>query len=217
MYQDSPLSSYIHDLSAPTKRGHERCIALIESATALFLKQGYDAVSLDDIVNHAGGSKTTIYKYFGNKEGLFVAICDYHRELFFKGVCVAFNPTCEELRNYLINTLINFYQHILDPDHTAFMRIVIEQSQRNPELAAYLYNKGTQLVQNTIANALIRAAEQGNIVCCEPLYSAMYYLGILRNWEWQVVMGLNPQLCEQEILKYIEYAVDLFLAAHQKV
>lgn len=49
-----------------TKRGHERCLALLISATELFLEHGYDAVSLDDIVNHAGGSKASIYKYFGN-------------------------------------------------------------------------------------------------------------------------------------------------------
>ena len=57
-----------------TKRGHERRIALLLSANQLFLERGYDAVSLDDIVHHAGGSKTSIYKYFGSKDGLFTAI-----------------------------------------------------------------------------------------------------------------------------------------------
>ena len=66
-----------------TKRGHER-VALLVSATELFLEHGYDAVSLDDIVQHAGGSKASIYKYFGNKEGLFKAICDYRRIKFLK-------------------------------------------------------------------------------------------------------------------------------------
>ncbi|HEE5471130.1 TPA: helix-turn-helix transcriptional regulator [Acinetobacter baumannii] len=50
-----------------TRRGIERRLALLLSATELFLEKGYDAVSLDDIVNHAGGSKTSIYKYFGIK------------------------------------------------------------------------------------------------------------------------------------------------------
>lgn len=44
-----------------TRRGIERRLALLLSATELFLEKGYDAVSLDDIVNHAGGSKTSIY------------------------------------------------------------------------------------------------------------------------------------------------------------
>lgn len=67
-----------------TRRGIERRLALLLSATELFLDKGYDAVSLDDIVNHAGGSKASIYKYFGNKDGLFTAICDYRREMFLK-------------------------------------------------------------------------------------------------------------------------------------
>ncbi|ENV11544.1 hypothetical protein F899_01571 [Acinetobacter sp. CIP 101934] len=31
-----------------TKRGHERCLALLISATELFLEHGYDAVSLGE-------------------------------------------------------------------------------------------------------------------------------------------------------------------------
>lgn len=74
-----------------TRRGIERRLALLLSATELFLDKGYDAVSLDDIVNHAGGSKTSIYKYFGNKEGLFTAICDYKREMFLRTFAFHFN------------------------------------------------------------------------------------------------------------------------------
>lgn len=72
------------------------------------MEKGYDAVSLDDIVNHAGGSKASIYKYFGNKEGLFTAICDYRREMFFKDICIAFQPDQASLKEYLIQTLIRF-------------------------------------------------------------------------------------------------------------
>ena len=85
-----------------TKRGHERRLALLLSATELFLERGYDAVSLDDIVHHAGVSKASIYKYFGSKEGLFKAICDYRRELFFKNICVS------KFRVFFMFFLLNF-------------------------------------------------------------------------------------------------------------
>lgn len=85
--QDLALEPLAKDLPQ-TKRGHERCIALLISATELFLERGYDAVSLDDIVQHAGGSKASIYKYFGNKEGLFKAICDYRRIKFFEDISI---------------------------------------------------------------------------------------------------------------------------------
>ncbi|ENV32734.1 hypothetical protein F960_02909 [Acinetobacter gerneri DSM 14967 = CIP 107464 = MTCC 9824] len=203
--------------SPQTRRGYERRLALLLSANDLFLDRGYDAVSLDDIVNHAGGSKASIYKYFGNKEGLFVAICDYHRELFFKDICVPFDPEVSELREYLVNTLYNFYRHIIDPKHTAFMRLIMEQTQRSPDLAQYLHEKGPKFIQMTIANTLSRAVELGKLNCPNPLYSAMFYFGILRNTEWRIMMGLDAQLTDQEMIEYINYCVDRFLDGHQKV
>ncbi|MFI7935572.1 multidrug efflux transcriptional repressor AdeN, partial [Acinetobacter baumannii] len=108
---------------------------------------------LDDIVNHAGGSKTSIYKYFGNKDGLFTAICDYRREMFFKDICIAFQPEQTSLKDYLIQTLIRFYKHIIQPEHIAFLRLVIEQTQCNATLSQYLYEKCALDVQNSIAQA----------------------------------------------------------------
>ncbi len=59
-----------------TRRGIERRLALLLSATELFLEKGYDAVSLDDIVNHAGGSKASIINILEIKDflPLFVTI-----------------------------------------------------------------------------------------------------------------------------------------------
>ncbi|MBJ9904653.1 TetR/AcrR family transcriptional regulator [Acinetobacter bereziniae] len=200
-----------------TKRGHERRLALLISANQLFLEHGYDAVSLDDIVNHAGGSKASIYKYFGNKEGLFTAICDYRRDLFFKDICRPFNPSCNDLRAYLITTLITFYKHMIMPDNIAFIRLIFERSQKDPQLALYIHEKGPKQVQLSIASALERYAENQKLVCENPLYSAQFYFGILRNLEWRILMGIEIKDSDQEILDCISYCVDRFLHGHQKV
>nr|WP_240775447.1 TetR/AcrR family transcriptional regulator [Photobacterium damselae] len=42
---------------------------IIEVATELFIEHGYKDTSLDQIVAVCGGSKQTLYRYFGNKEG----------------------------------------------------------------------------------------------------------------------------------------------------
>jgi len=200
-----------------TKRGHERRHALLLSANELFLKRGYDAVSLDDIVNHAGGSKASIYKYFGNKEGLFTAICDYRRELFFKDICVPFNFAINDLRAYLVNTLFTFYKHMIMPENIAFMRIIFERSQKDPQLALYIHEKGPKQVQLAIAKALERCAENNLLKCENPLYSAQFYFGILRYLEWRILMGIEITESDQEIIKCVSYCVDRFLDGHQKV
>lgn len=200
-----------------TKRGHERCIALLESATELFLQKGYDAVSLDDIVFHAGGSKASIYKYFGNKEGLFKAICDYRRDQFFKDICTPFNSEHISFREYLIETLLNFEHHLKQPNKAAFMRLVLEQSQRNPEIARHIHEHGPVHIQQTIAIALAQAHKEGILECKDPIFSAQFYFGILRNMEWKVLLGLPPDESDQESIAYMTYSVDCFLAGHQKI
>src|ERR1700689_4343536 len=42
-------------------------------AADLFLKRGYDGVTIDKIVELAGGSKSTVYSEFGGKCGLFIS------------------------------------------------------------------------------------------------------------------------------------------------
>lgn len=53
-------------------RSEVRNAKLQKVAAELFLKYGYEGVSLDKIVERAGGSKSTIYSEFGGKCGLFI-------------------------------------------------------------------------------------------------------------------------------------------------
>lgn len=59
-------------MSNKQSRGEVRNGKLQKVAAELFLKRGYEGVSLDKIVELAGGSKSTIYSEFGGKCGLFI-------------------------------------------------------------------------------------------------------------------------------------------------
>ena len=54
-------------------RGEVRNGKLQKVAADLFLKRGYEGVTIDNIVELAGGSKSTIYNEFGGKCGLFIS------------------------------------------------------------------------------------------------------------------------------------------------
>src|ERR1700733_756788 len=53
-------------------RGEARNSKLQKVAADLFLKRGYEGVTIDKIVELAGGSKSTVYTEFGGKCGLFI-------------------------------------------------------------------------------------------------------------------------------------------------
>jgi AcrR family transcriptional regulator len=54
-------------------RGEVRNGKLQKVAADLFLKRGYEGVTIDRIVEVAGGSKSTVYSEFGGKCGLFIS------------------------------------------------------------------------------------------------------------------------------------------------
>ncbi len=57
------------------RRGRPRSKAkardILNAATELFTRNGFDATSVDDIAAAAGVSKQTVYSHFGSKEELF--------------------------------------------------------------------------------------------------------------------------------------------------
>ncbi len=54
-------------------RGEVRNSKLQKVAADLFVKHGYEGVTIDKIVELAGGSKSTVYSEFGGKCGLFIS------------------------------------------------------------------------------------------------------------------------------------------------
>lgn len=52
----------------------------MEAARDLFLREGFERTTLADVVARAGGSLATLYKLFGNKDGLLAAVLLESRE-----------------------------------------------------------------------------------------------------------------------------------------
>ena len=60
-----------------TIRGIARRKALLETAGKLFQEKGYANTSINEIVQQAGGSLSTAYKWFPSKEMLFMAVFEH--------------------------------------------------------------------------------------------------------------------------------------------
>ncbi|HEX6393925.1 MAG TPA: TetR/AcrR family transcriptional regulator [Acidimicrobiales bacterium] len=58
------------------ERGEATREALTEAARRLFGQQGFNATSLDEIVNEAGVTKGALYHHFSDKEELFMAVAE---------------------------------------------------------------------------------------------------------------------------------------------
>lgn len=62
---------------------------LIKCAARLFIKQGYNATGINDILNSAELSKGSFYFYFASKKDLAAAVADYFNKIEMRELSVA--------------------------------------------------------------------------------------------------------------------------------
>ncbi len=92
----------------------QRRETMLKTAKELFLKKGYDAVSLAEIAEKAEFSRITIYSYFKGKTDILVAII---AEAFLEGIqkyalMIKDKKSCyEKLKSYGIHEYRTFRQH----------------------------------------------------------------------------------------------------------
>ncbi|MBA3263956.1 MAG: TetR/AcrR family transcriptional regulator [Thermoleophilaceae bacterium] len=94
-------------MSTPTPRirlpTEERRALIVEAAGRLFAAGGYDATRLDDVAAAAGVTKPILYRHFGAKQGLYLALLERHRDDLssFAGAIPAEGSTEQRLRAVL--------------------------------------------------------------------------------------------------------------------
>lgn len=192
----------------PVKRAQ-----ILDGAMRVFMRQGFDASSMNDITREAGVSKGTLYVYFKNKEDLFAAIIQRKKSLVFEklGEIVAANkPVGETLHEFGVT----FASHILSDDAIRGQRIVIGVIDRMPELADSFFKLGPNTGPVLLANYLTRQVELGRLKPIEDAMHTSRQLGDL------CVAGLyRPRLFgemrepppREKVERNVEWAVRLFL------
>lgn len=114
---------------------------VLEGALQEFLARGYAAASMDRVAAAAGVSKATVYSHFGDKEGLFAALVarfaqKKYPRLFQRSAPQPPPMPPEMLLRHLLNEVLDKIED--DDQRQDFMRLVIGESGRFPELSKIL-------------------------------------------------------------------------------
>jgi AcrR family transcriptional regulator len=122
----------------------EKTAAILEGGMREFLAHGYAATSMDRVAIAAKVSKATVYNHFQDKESLFIALIQRLVEQKFHSIFgVAEDEMLQTepqivLRNFA-NRALDFGTH--DPQFLNFMRLILGESGRFPQLArAFVHN-----------------------------------------------------------------------------
>jgi AcrR family transcriptional regulator len=192
-----------------TRRGDQKSEQIRSTATELFLRHGYDGVSVDEIVRIAGGSKTNVYNYFGGKEGLFIAIVEGLCEdllASFVTIDVSSLSAAKGLRSLALALL----GILLQDRHLALQRLMIAEAARFPALGRAWYRSGPETSRRIIAQFIEHQQRAGRLRRSDPHESATLFHDMISfDLLHRAMVGDRPT--DNDIHQRIEAAIKVFL------
>ncbi len=192
----------------------KRC-QIIEGARAVFLAQGFDAASMNDIARAAGVSKGTLYVYFENKEELFEAIveeeCDAQAEGIFD-----LDPNDHEVGAVLTRLGIAYVKFLCRPEKASVIRTVIAIADRMPEVGRRFYESGPECGIVRLADYLAAQVEAGVLAVEDCKIAAAQFMESTHAMLFKpIVFNFAPAPTQEQVERSVGIAVKVFLAAYR--
>lgn len=132
-----------------------RHLALLQTATRLFLEKGYNKVSLEMIAREAHVAVRTIYVKFGGKAGLMGAVITQGRARVFADM-TSMETDPRPLEEILDDFALRFLELVSLPSFVKLFHMVVAEARTTPELAEMFYRTGPQQSREQLSRLFAR-------------------------------------------------------------
>jgi AcrR family transcriptional regulator len=188
---------------------------IIEGARSVFLAQGFDAASMNDIARAAGVSKGTLYVYFNNKEELFESIveeeCDAQAEGIFD-----LDPNDRDVEAVLTRMGVAYVKFLCRPEKASAVRTVIAIADRMPEIGKRFYESGPAEGIARLAAYIDAQVEAGVLKVEDSKIAAAQFMESTHAILFKpIVFNFAPAPSDEQVERSVLIAVKVFLAAYR--
>ncbi len=183
-------------------------------ARLVFLRDGFERASVDDIAREAGVSKATIYAYFPDKQLLFLEVA--HMECRRQVEDAEASITAEvPVRDMLMGVGEKITSVMMSDASRHMFRIVVAEAERFPLLARDMYQFGPALILGRLARGLQCYVDAGTLEVSDVELAANQFVQLCRAPIYdRIVFGLAGTIKPEEVRTGIDSAVDMFLARY---
>ncbi|WP_166416898.1 TetR/AcrR family transcriptional regulator [Cochlodiniinecator piscidefendens] len=187
---------------------------VVNGAREVFLKDGFEGASVDDIAKAANVSKATLYSYFPDKQILFLEVCRQQCAEQAEAALDLSNcdMTIEEILLIAARTLVGF---IVSPFAQNITRIAIAEADRFPEFAREFYKSGPGLAHDRLVDILSEAVLRRRLVIDDIGLAAHQFLVLCKSELWaQVHYKIIDVPDDAQIERIVQSTVQMFLARY---
>jgi len=201
------------DAAAEIRKGR-KYDQVLEGARAVFMRDGFEGASVDDIARQAGVSKATLYSYFPDKRLLFTEICNsecrHHADEaeaaidFSAPVAAQLTFAAERIAGFLMSDFgRNMY------------RLVIAEGARFPDLAQAFYRNGPGMIHGRLVHHLRHMVDKGALKIDDFDLAADQFAQLCKaHIHEKLIFNLADQITPAEVAKSVKGAVEMFMARY---
>ncbi|MCA0042271.1 TetR/AcrR family transcriptional regulator [Celeribacter litoreus] len=187
---------------------------VLEGARTVFLRDGFEGASVDDIARAAQVSKATLYSYFPDKRVLFIEIATQES----RRQADSFQERMDEslpAEVVLPSAGRRILDFVLSDFGRAVYRIAIAESERFPELGEKFYASGPGLVKARLSQYLATCVARGELSIPDTELAAEQFADLckVRN-PLLFALGLITETSEKERSHIVDSAVEMFIARY---
>ena len=188
---------------------------ILDGARAVFLAQGFEGASMNDIAKAAGVSKGTLYVYFKDKEELFGAIvlleCAGQAEGIFD-----LDPKDPDVAGALTRLGVAYINFLCRPEKASALRTVIAIADRMPSIGKTFYETGPSQGIAKLADYLRAQTAAGVLTVDDPEVAAAQFMETCQGTLFKpVLFNFAPPPTPERAKHVVDIAVRVFMAAYR--
>ncbi len=197
----------------PPARKGRKMDQVLEGARTVFLSDGFEGASVDDIARTAGVSKATLYSYFPDKKLLFLEVARLECSRMAEDHEHVFNPD-RDIRHVLQDMGTEMMTLITSDFGLNVFRICVAESDRFPELGRQFFENGPMKVRAVVIEYLETKIEDGTLKIEDCASAADQFAEMCKADIFpSVVFGVG-RVTKERITYVVEEAVKTFMARY---
>ena len=189
---------------------------ILDAAGRLFMEQGVQGTTMEQIAREAGVSKLTLYRRYADKNTLFTAILNDKCQQYLPEEIFETTPG-DNPDTALTRLGIGLLELITSNDAVDLNRVITTESAHNPQLTAQFYASGPQRTKSKMIDMMTSFKSSGTLSIDDPALAAEMFSALIVGSELikRCNMNLGPRPNPEQISAYVQKAVAFFLRAYR--
>lgn len=199
---------------APVIRKGRKIDQVLAGARDIFLRDGFEGASVDDIARAAGVSKATLYSYFSDKRQLFQEVVQAECERMSTEIVSQIDDTMP-IRDALSMAAYGLASFLVSDFAQKIFRICVAERDRFPELGQAYYAAGPGNGHEQLVEHLKESVAKGELEIEDVDMAAYQFSELCKSRNFNLAcFGVRTEFMDAEIREVADSTVEMFMKSY---